>query len=290
MEKKSKLMLISAVLMFGTIGIFRRYTDISSSILAMVRGFIGSLFLVGVMLAKKQKFSLGKSKKDFILLCISGMAIGINWILIFEAYLYTSVAVATLCYYMAPIFVLAASPLVGERLTLKKTLCIVAALIGMVFVSGVLQTGLDGITGALLALGAAALYASDIMINKKVTHVPAYDRTVVQLFVAALVVVPYVILTEDVGHALATADTLSVILMIVMGVLHTGVAYALYFGSMEKLKVQTVALYSYIDPITAIILSAIIFKENIGWTGIVGMVLILGSTIISELSDKAVKE
>ncbi len=286
MEKKSKLMLMSAVLIFGTIGVFRRYIDISSSILAMARGFIGTIFLVGVMLCKKQKFALTKSKKDIVLLCISGMAIGFNWILLFEAYLYTSVAVATLCYYMAPIFVLACSPFLGERLTLKKTLCIAAALVGMVFVSGVLDTGFKGITGAFLALGAAALYASDIIINKKVKDVPAYDRTVVQLFVAALTVVPYVLLTENMGEVVSTINPTAVIMLVIMGVLHTGVAYALYFGAIEHLKAQTVALYSYIDPITAIILSAIVFRdENIGWTGVVGMVLILGSTIISELSD-----
>ena len=185
-----------------------------------------------------------------------------NWITLFEAYRYTTVATATLCYYMAPIFVTLISPvLLKERLTARKLLCVFLALAGMVFVSGVPQSGLPGPSeakGILLALCSAALYAGVILINKYLAGVPAYDRTLLQLACAAAVMIPYILLTEDVAAMALTP--LGAVLLLIVGVFHTGWCYSLFFGSMTYLPAQTVVLFSYIDPIVAIFLSALLLK------------------------------
>ena len=135
----SKLCLILAMTIFSTIGIFRRYIPLSSGMLAAVRGIVGTIFLLLVFFAKKEKFHADTIKKNLLLLLLSGCFIGINWIFLFESYRYTTVATATLCYYMAPIFVMLVSPfLFKENMSIKKGLCIISALIGMVFVSGIL--------------------------------------------------------------------------------------------------------------------------------------------------------
>ena len=220
-----------------------------------------------------------------MMLCLSGAAIGVNWILLFEAYNYTSVATATLCYYRAPMFVILASPLVvGERLTARKLICVLAALLGMVFVSGVLETGggSSDLKGVLLGLGAAVLYASVVLMNKQLGDVPAYDRsTIVQLGSSAAVLLPYVLLTEDVGALSFTPATLA--LLMVVGIVHTGMAYALYFGSLMELKAQTAAILSYIDPVVAVLLSALLLKEHMSLLSGLGAVLVLGAAIVSEL-------
>ena len=227
-------------------------------------------------------------RKHLLILLVSGGFIGLNWVLLFESYRYTSVAVATLCYYMAPIFVMLISPvLLKEKLTVKKIVCVMAALIGMIFVSGVLDGGISDISelkGVLFGLGAAALYASVVMMNQKLREVPTYDKTIMQLGSAAVVLVPYILLAENVGAVELTP--LIVIMLIVVGVVHTGIAYALYFGSMNDLKAQTVALFSYIDPIVAIILSALFLKEPMTLHSAIGAVLVLGATMISELPEK----
>lgn len=285
---KSKLSLILSMFIFGTIGIFRRYIPLPSSILALARGAIGVVFLLIFMVAKKEKLNLREIKDKILLLCISGVLIGFNWILLFEAYNYTTVATATLCYYMAPVFVIIASPfLFKEKLTLKKILCVIVALTGMVLVSGVIETGFSGIgelKGVLLGLGAAVLYASVVLMNKKTAGVPAYTKTVIQLGSAAIVLLPYTLLTEN--FAELTFEPLTIIMLLVVGVVHTGWSYALYFGSMDNLKAQTVAIFSYIDPVVAIILSAIILKEKMSILGVIGAVLVLGSTLVSELPSK----
>lgn len=284
-ETKSKLMLILAMSIWGTLGIFRRYIPMSSGMIAFTRGVIGTVFLLLVILISRKKIDFKAIRSNLILLVLSGALMAVNWILLFEAYKFTSVATATVCYYMEPVFVLIISPLLlKERLSPKKILCIIASLAGMVLVSGVLNMAefrIGEIKGVLLGLGAAVLYASVVIINKKLKNIGAYDKTIVQLAVSAITVLPYMLLAENMTAV--EFEPVNIVMLILVGVLHTGVAYALYFGSMDGIKAQTIALFSYIDPVVAIILSALILKEKIGIAEICGAVLVLGSTLISEL-------
>ena len=285
----AKIKIITAMVTFGTIGIFVRYIPLPSSIIALVRGVLATFFLLAVMACGKRWPDKAAITRNLALLLISGVLIGFNWILLFEAYNYTSVAVATLCYYLAPVFVIIASPFVlGEKLTTRKTLCVIAALGGMVLVSGVIQNYMNGgntedlnLTGVLLGIGAGALYATIILINKKLKDISSYDTTVMQLAAASIVLVPYRLLTVDMGVLEITP--VSVALLLIVGVVHTGIAYVLYFGSIKELPAQTVAIFSYIDPILAVLLSALLLKENMDMLSILGAVMILGSTFVSEM-------
>ena len=279
-----------SMVIFGTIGVFRRYIPLPSSLVAMTRGLTGMLFLLLVMVLRKCGMNRTAVRRKLGLLCLSGAAIGVNWILLFEAYNYTSVATATLCYYLAPMFVILASPLVvGERLTAKKLICVLTALLGMVFVSGVLESGggSSDLKGVLLGLGAAVLYASVVLMNKQLGDVPAYDRTIVQLGSSAAVLLPYVLLTEDLGTLSFTPGTIG--LLLVVGVVHTGIAYALYFGSLMQLKAQTAAILSYIDPVVAVLLSALVLREHMSLLSGLGAVLVLGAAVVSELPSRRKK-
>ena len=291
-ENRAKLLIIISMVIWGTIGIFRRYIPLSSGIIAFTRGIIGTAFLVLTVVITRKKISFADIKKNLFLLCLSGALIGANWILLFEAYNYTSVATATLCYYMEPIFVMLVSPIfLKEKLSLKKVLCILVALSGMVCVSGVIgmeDFKFSEIKGVILGLGAAALYASVVIINKKMKSIGAYEKTSTQLLSATIVILPYVLIVENIG-TITKLEPIAIIMLVLVGILHTGVAYVLYFGSFSNVKAQIVALFSYIDPIVAIILSAIILKEGMGVIEIVGAVLVLGATLVSEIEFKKKK-
>ena len=282
---RAKRDLIFSVSVFGTIGIFVRWIGLPSSVIALVRGAVGAAFLLLLARFRHAPIDRAALRSRWQLLLLSAAMMSFNWITLFEAYRYTTVATATLCYYMAPIFVTLISPiLLKERLTARKLLCVFLALAGMVFVSGVPQSGLPGPSeakGILLALCSAALYAGVILINKYLAGVPAYDRTLLQLAGAAAVMIPYILLTEDLSAMSVTP--LGAVLLLIVAVFHTGWCYALYLGSMTVLSAQTVALFSYIDPIVAILLSALLLKEPLGWSGILGAALVLGSTLVSEL-------
>jgi len=279
----ARLALIASMVIFGTIGLFRRYIPLPSSMIAMMRGFIGAAFLLVLMMIRRSRPDSAAIRRNLAMLVISGAVLGFNWILLFEAYRYTTVATATLCYYMAPMIVVLLSPaLLGERLTRAKLLCVLAALGGMALVSGVLDAGFTTaeLKGAALGLGAAALYAGVILLNKRLGDVSAYDRTVMQLCAAAVVLLPYVLLTEDLSAVQMNAGSAAMLLLV--GVLHTGVAYALYFGSMRSLRAQTVAIMSYIDPVVAILISWLVLGEALGMIGAAGAILVLGAAFISE--------
>ena len=287
----AKVKLIAAMAIFGTIGLFVRHIPLPSSVIALARGFVGMAFLLLVTAAGGARISGASIRSNLPLLLLSGACLGVNWILLFEAYRFTTVATATLCYYLAPIFVILASPLVlRERLTGRKLACVAGALAGMVLVSGVPggAAAADGnLRGILLGIGAAAFYASVVLLNKGLRGISAYDRTVVQLGVSAAVLLPYVLLTQKLGQLSPGLSGLA--LLAVVGIVHTGVAYALYFGSMGELPAQTVALFSYIDPVVAILLSAVVLREGMGLAEWVGAALVLGSTLISELPERREK-
>ena len=285
--------IILSMFIFGTIGIFRRYLPLPSSLVAMLRGVIGMLFLLLVMGLRKQKLDFAAIRRVLPKLLLSSACLGFNWILLFEAYNYTTVATATLCYYFAPMFLILVSPLLlKEKLTAKKLVCVAVALVGMVFVSGVLDAGIESIAelkGVFLGLAAAVLYASVVLINKKTEGIPSNDRTVMQLGISAVILLPYVLLTENLSliEIGAGSGMLLVLgMMLLVGVLHTGVAYTLYFGSISTVKVQTAAILSYIDPVVAVLLSALLLGEPMTLLGGVGAVLVLGSAIVSELPEK----
>lgn len=281
----AKLKLLISMSVFGTVGIFVRFIPLPSAMIAFCRGVLGCLFLLMLMALTGKKMNMGNVKRNLLVLTLSGTAIGVNWILLFESYRYTTVAIATICYYLAPAFVTLASPLVGEKLTVKKLCCIGVALLGMVFVSGVFQGGQQSsMLGVLLGVGAAVFYASVMLLNKKLSPIDAYDKTSVQLGVASLVIVPYLLLTG--GLTFDGMTTLGWIMLLIVGIVHTGISYALYFGSMADLNAQTVAILSYLDPVLSILLSALILRERLDVFSIIGAVLILGSALYSELPGR----
>lgn len=285
-ESGAKLKLLLSMSIFGTIGIFRNYINMPSSVIAMARGLIGMLFLLLVIFCfKRSRLHLESIKKNFWLLVISGIFIGVNWILLFEAYRYTTVSTATLCYYMAPVFVILLSPFIfKEKFTLKKAICTLCAICGMIIISGIFGNASSNPTGVLLGLGAALLYASAMMMNKFIKDIRDEEKTLIQLGAAGISLVPYVLLTEDIFSM--SAGMTSLILLIIVGVVHTGIAYSLYFGSIGKIKIQTSAMFSYIDPVVALILSALLLKEEFTIVHLIGSILILGAAFISEIPTK----
>ncbi len=295
------LMLASSMLIFGTIGLFRRYIPLSSGLLAFSRGILGAVFLGLFLIIRRLSEQRCKTGNDgdiqesrtpacelplriLFLLILSGALIGVNWILLFEAYNYTTVATATLCYYMQPTIVILLSPLFfHERLTAKKLVCAFLAVLGMFLVSGAAGEGIpqgDAFRGILCGLGAAALYASVVIMNKCIRNIDPYLKTILQLASASVCLLPYLAVTGQLSYV--KLDSFSLLMLLVVGIVHTGIAYTLYFGSTDGLRAQTIALFSYIDPVSALFISVLFLHEPMGAAGLVGAVLILGAAFAAE--------
>ena len=276
-------MLITSMAIFGTIAIFVRNIPVSSGELALYRAILATLVIGGYLLVSRQKIPFSAIKKQVPLLLISGAAMGINWILLFEAYKYTTVSLATLSYYLAPVIVTAVCPILfKERLTSKQILCFVLATLGLVLITGIgsMGTGTD-IIGILFALSAAVFYSAVILLNKSIKDVAGIHRTFLQFLAAIVILIPYVLITD--GITLGNLDGIGWLNLLIIGLVHTGLAYCMYFSSLKELPGQQAAILSYIDPLVAVLISVTVLGESMTVTQLIGGILILGSTLWNEI-------
>lgn len=280
-------MLIASMSIFGTLGIFVRNIPVSSGELALYRAVLAVLLISVFLLMTKQKIPFANMKKELPLLLASGVAIGINWILLFEAYKYTTVSVATLSYYFAPVIVTLVCPILfKEKLTKKQFICFFMSTVGLVLITGLGEVGGGkDFIGILFGLGAAAFYATVILLNKFIRNVEGIHRTLLQFIAAVVTLVPYVLLTG--GVTLGGLNGFGWANLLIVGLIHTGVTYCMYFSSLKELPGQKAAILSYIDPLVAVLISVTILGESMTLWQVIGGMLILGFTLWNEISPKA---
>ena len=285
--KRARLSLILSMTIFGTLAPFVRNVSVSSGELALYRAVLATILIGTFLLVTGQKLPLKSLGIELFLLLSSGIAMGFNWILLFEAYKYTTVAISTLSYYFAPVIVTIVCPfLFKEKLTGKQILCFVLSTAGLSLVIGIHNLGKGGndTIGILFGLGAAVLYATVILLNKFIKGVTGIHRTFLQFVAAILVLIPYVAFTG--GFHLSSLNGTGWICLLVVGLVHTGITYCLYFSSLKELPGQETAILSYIDPLVAVIIGVVVLGEPLSWQQLAGGAMILGFTLWNELPSK----
>ena len=285
MIRSARLQLIITMMLFGTIGTLSRFINMPSSIICLGRAAIGAVILLLYGILSNNRFDREAIRRNIGWLILSSCCMCVNWVCQFEAFKYTTVATGTLCYYMQPIFFIIMSAIVlKEAVPLKKWMCVLAAFGGMILVSGVLQVGFDlsELKGALYGIAGGFFYALVVLINKYMKNIGTVETTLMQMIFVSLIMVPYSGFTGAFGQVSIT--TVGIICLIVLGVVHTGIAYVFYFDSVNKLSAHTVGILSYIDPVEACLLSAFFLKEGLSIHTIIGAVLILVATAVSEFA------
>ena len=282
---RSRLQLIFSMLLFGTIGTLARYINMPSSIICLGRAFFGVITILILLGARKEKPDAEAIRRNFWWLLLSSTLMCCNWICQFEAYKYTTIAAATLCYYMQPVFyILAGTIVLREKLTAKKAACVAVAFCGMILVSGVLQIGfhISELKGAVFGVTGGFFYAMVVLINKYMKDISPVNTTIMQLALVSVIMLPYSAATGAFSEVNVTLT--GVICLLILGVLHTGIGYIIYFDAVNKLPAQTVGILSYIDPVEAVMLSAFLLKEPVNLYTVIGAVMILGAAAVSELT------
>ena len=287
MQTRARLSIIASMAIFGTIGLFVRAISVTSAELALYRAVIAAVMLTGYFLISRTSLRLGEIKKELPLLLLSGAAMGFNWILLFEAYKYTTVSVATLSYYFAPVIVTVACPLLfKEKMGWVQWLCFAMSTVGLVLITGIgdMSTGSSHLIGIAFGLGAAVLYAGVMLLNKRIKGVTGLQRTYLQFLAAIAVLLPYVLCTS--GFTLHTLDGTGWVMLLIVGGVHTCLAYCLYFPSVKALHGPETAILSYIDPLLACLLSVTLLGESMPPVQLLGGALILGFTLLGELHPR----
>lgn len=286
-QTNAKIMLSISMAIFGTLGMFTRNIAISSGELALYRAILAAALIFIYLIITKQKIDFRSIKKELLLLLLSGIAMGINWILLFEAYKYTTISAATLSYYFAPVIVTVVCPIFfKEKLSGKQIICFMMSTSGLVLITGIGDLSKDNdFIGILFGLGAAIFYAAVILLNKFIKNVEGIHRTFLQFLSAIVTLIPYVIMTG--GVTLGTLNLTGWVNLLIVGFIHTGVTYCMYFSSLKELPGQKAAILSYIDPLVAVLISVAILGETMTIWQVIGGILILGFTLWNEISPKA---
>ena len=279
-RSKNLVFLTASMIIFGTNGLLVARISLPSAQIVLLRTFFGFLFLLAVVAARRS-FSFAELKSDLVPATVGGVALGLNWVLLFGAYRYAGVSISTLVYYCGPMIAIILSPIVfKERLTANKLIAVIAVAAGMLCISGNVSSGSDMQTGLLMGAGAAALYALIIIVTKRITHMSGLNCSAYELFISFIVMVLYLLVSGVKLPVIPAAD--DTVNVLIIGFVNTGLAYYMYFSALQKLPAQTSALISYIEPLTALIVSAAFLGEKLGAVQLLGAVLILGGGYIGE--------
>ena len=276
------LYVILSMITWGSLGIFVKNIPLSSVQISLARAAVGSLFLIAVYILQKNKMDMQNVKKYLPHLIYAGFAIGFNWVLLFEAYNYVPVSIATLTYYCAPAFVIIASAFaLKEKLTGAKIIGVVTAMVGMAMVN-LTSFEVGSAKGVVFGLMAAALYASVTITNKKVKGFSGLEVTLIQLTCASLVLIPYTMATSSVGE-IFKIDLKGMIFLAILCLFHTGVCYWLYFVSLQKMPAYSIAMLSFLDPVSTLFMSAVFLNENMSPIQMAGALVIIGGAMLCEI-------
>lgn len=278
--KSAYIYYILALLLFGTNGIVASYIQLSSYEIVFCRTLIGSLLLLVIFLIKREKWTFYKYKKQFLFLTLSGMAMGLSWMFLYEAYTQIGVSVASLMYYCGPVIVMALSPLLfKEKLTSSKVIGFLAVLLGIFLVNGnpaLLQNNSFGIVCGLMS---AVMYSFMVIFNKKAAPISGLENSTLQLSVSFLTVAVFVGFKQ--GYHMSI-DSGSIFPLVFLGLVNTGIGCYLYFSKLEKLPVQSVSVLGYLEPLSAVIFSMLILGETMSLVQVIGAALIIGGALFAE--------
>lgn len=276
-------MYILSMLIFGTNGLLVSRISLQSSQIVLLRTLIGGALLTVIVLLRGG-FDRNAVRADLPMILLGGTALGLNWVALFSAYRLLNVSLATLIYYIGPILVLLFSPIIfREKLTGTKIAAVAIVAVGLVCISGSILVGGMNPVGFAAAIASALFYAALIVFNKRITHTEGLQTAAIELDIAFAVVLIYCLLTVGLPHP-ARADLPYIA---VIGVVNTGLAYVLYFSGLQKLPGQSVALISYVDPVSALFFSALFLHEKLTLIQVIGAVLIIGGAMLGEMRKPA---
>ena len=269
---------ILALLIFGTNGLLVANISLQASQIVLFRTLIGGILLTAIVILRGG-FDRSAVREEAIPLLCGGAALGLNWIALFQAYQLLNVSLATLIYYVGPMLVLVLSPILfREKLNSTRIVAALVVALGLICISGSITRSGMSVRGLAVAVVSALFYATLIVFNKRIVKTGGLQTAAIELDVAFVVVLVYVLLTAG----LPVLQKHEIPALLILGAVNTGLAYLLYFSGLQKIPGQSVALLSYIDPVSALFFAAVFLQEAMSPVQILGAVLIIGGALLGE--------
>lgn len=277
--KKIKLALV--MIIWGSLGVFTKSIPLSALSLAFLRASIAlPVLLVAMKMNKAGKVEWARLKPYLV----SGVLLGFGWLTLFYGFKHTSISSAVIIYNMCPVYVMIAAPLIlKESISKLQIAVILCSFLGLFLIVGHNVSEGYGYMGMALSAISGMIYAAIVLINRGIKcRVDNQTATLVQIFTAMLVLLPFVLMEGNI-LTVVNLDTRAIVFTILVGILHTGVAYTLFFSLYAHMKSVEIVSYSYLEPLFGILFSVIIVGERLTIMQIIGGLLILGSTYVGEM-------
>ncbi len=282
---------LAALLLFGSNGIIAAAIALPSSDIVLLRTFLGALSLVTVLtITQRHKLQApSRPREAAALLILSGAALGASWIFLFRAYQTIGVGISSLLYYCGPIIVMALSPLIfGEKLTGGKITGFIAVACGAFLIAAQGLGGNMPIAGIICGIASAFCYALMVIASKGAPHIEGLENSALQVSAAFVTALVFTLITQGAPSFLSAGVAASIDwrAVVMLGIVNTGIGCLLYFSAVAKLPVQTVAVVGYLEPLSAVVFSAVLLGEAITPVRLMGAALIIGGAIFCEVAGK----
>ncbi len=282
--KQMKLILV--MIIWGSVGLFSKSIPLTPVMLAFCRALISLpvlFFYTGHIVEKH-------THAETVPFLISGALIGLAWCALFQSFAYSGIAVGILTYNMCPVYVMLLAPrLLNEKLQKIHIVQVSTAIMGLVMiVAGSLNKGAIALGGIGFGILSGLLYAIIVIMNRRnqKSTVSLGRATRLQMTGACLVLLP-IVLFQDPVQQISGLDARQVVLLLMLGIIHTGIAYLIYFSTYVSLSAIKVALISYLEPVFGILFGWLILAEKMDLWKAAGGVLILGAMIAGEVFKKS---
>lgn len=279
-NSKSYIKFIISLLIFGSNGLVASLISLSSNEIVFLRTFIGGIFLLAILLYQKKPLASLKNKRHFFFVVMSGVSMGISWLFLYEAYKCTGVSLATLIYYCGPVFVMILSPvLFKESFTTAKVFGFAAVLLGMLCVNINSLAGEGFSKGILFSLLGAVFFALMTVLNKEGFSITGIENSAISILASCATAAVFTAVRYGISFEIPAG---SIAPIIFIGLINTGLGCYLYFSSMSSLPAQTVSVSGYLEPLSALVFSALFLHETLLPLQLLGAFLIIGGAAFGE--------
>lgn len=281
MKSRAFIKYLVSMFLFGLNGVVASHIPLNSYEIVFFRTFIGSAFLLFLFLMGKGKIHIKTYKKDTCFIALSGIAMGTSWMFLYEGFQQIGISLASLLYYCGPVIVMILSPLIfREKLSVPKICGFVIVLAGLLLINGTVVDGNTNVWGLFCGFMSAVMYFFMVTLNKQSKYIVGMENSVIQLVVSFVTL--GVFLGVKQGFVMNIPAN-SWIWILLLGVVNTGVGCYWYFSSLSKLPVQTVAVCSYLEALSAVLFASLMLGEKMTVMQIIGGICIIGGAMIGEL-------
>ncbi|MGP3591728.1 DMT family transporter [Vagococcus sp. WN89Y] len=257
-----------AMLISGSIGVFVLLSGLPVIDVVFWRCVIGAGTLLVVIRYTRQPLG-GIARKRLLLAIAGGVALVLNWLLLFAAYSRLSIGLATVVYNTQPFMLVLMSMLLGESVSRMKWGWLLLSFSGIVLLLlSDIKASSAGITGIAMALGAAFFYALTALIARRLTSLTPLHIAFIQVLTGVVMLLPL-------AHLPAFDTAFPWGMLLTLGIVHTGIMYQLLYSALQKLPTPVIGSLSFIYPLVAVVLDALLFGHTLSPLQMMGGIVIL---------------